>query len=756
MNPRHLETVTPGRKAVAPYNFVELPTKVVQAEPQCNGQLRDNDRYYPDRNTGTIKCTLTTESPLYIRCGLSPENFAKYGCEPDENLNKEELAAKRQLLADFFQYPENLKPVVPGSSLRGMFRNLVEIISFGKIEKVSDQQKLSFRAVAAESDDPLKIKYTDSLGNFARNVKAGYLKKRGNKWFIQAVVKIDNPPFRVINESFIKVKEEDISNSLPSLITMDKENYIPQSIKISFQDEFTVSEDCNAYEFKGYLVTSGNMLETENTTETERRESLCRKEGRKYHYLILEIDEDKDLIEISNDAILSYCSALTNFQQGQEKPFKKNSKNKFDKKMGTLKDGQPIFYCQPKGKVVTLFGHSPNFRIPYSPNNDGCASSAVDFIPQSVGESDIIDLADAIFGFVRRKKDSFKSGNQQIDKSRAGRIFISDAHTTNKDPWLTNDTVTPHILASPKPTTFPHYLVQTSNEKKHLKHYGSKPNQDTVIRGHKLYWHKGDVKKDCIQTDASEQEIEKKQLQYTEIKPIKSEVSFEFTIYFENLSDVELGVLLWVLNLTNNKSNQLKLLNLDSEDREKYRFSLGMGKPLGMGAVMIEDFELRLNKRYLSQPKNRYTQLFEGDNWLIGDRPIQAEAYEPYLHKFEQYIIANIHEDDLPRNCNDRAILRLKDIPRIQMLLAILSWDYPREYETRYMQIERDTSKDYLCTTKDNEQTINEYKCRLILPTPLQIKQIPDSRKNTTPNDQGNSEGGNENLARQRPQRPKK
>jgi CRISPR-associated protein (TIGR03986 family) len=327
---------------------------------------------------------------------------------------------------------------------------------------------------------------------------------------------------------------------------------------------------------------------------------------------------------------------------------------------------------------------------------------------------------------------------------------------SNKDPWLTNDTVTPHILASPKPTTFPHYLVQTSNEKKHLKHYGSKPNQDTVIRGHKLYWHKGDVKKDCIQTDASEQEIEKKQLQYTEIKPIKSEVSFEFTIYFENLSDVELGVLLWVLNLTNNKSNQLKLLNLDSEDREKYRFSLGMGKPLGMGAVMIEDFELRLNKRYLSQPKNRYTQLFEGDNWLIGDRPIQAEAYEPYLHKFEQYIIANIHEDDLPRNCNDRAILRLKDIPRIQMLLAILSWDYPREYETRYMQIERDTSKDYLCTTKDNEQTINEYKCRLILPTPLQIKQIPDSRKNTTPNDQGNSEGGNENLARQRPQRPKK
>lgn len=762
MNPRHLDTVTPGRKAIAPYNFVELPTQIVQAEPQCNGQLRDNDRYYPDRNTGTIKCTLTTQSPLYIRCGLSPENFSNYGCEPDENLNKEELAAKRQLLADFFQYPENLNPVLPGSSLRGMFRNLVEIISFGKIEKVSDQQKFSFRAVAAESDDPLNQLYRSQL----KDVRAGYLEldKKRNKWFLQPAEEVDE-------KFFMPVKEEYILEYLPSLIAMKKINYIPQYLPISFEvtsSSINVSEELheNSYYHKGYLVTSGNMLENmlETSTEIERGKKLSQKEGRKYHYIIGEPDQSATRYEISNDAILSYCSALTNFQQGQEKPFKNNSKNKFHKKMGTLKDGQPIFYCQPKGKLVTLFGHSPNFRIPYSPNNDGCASSAVYFIPQGVGESDIIDLADAIFGFVRRKKDkqendSSKKEEKHLDKSRAGRIFITDAHTTEQDPWLAgnpNDTITPHILASPKPTTFPHYLVQTSNEKQNLKHYGSKPNQDTVIRGHKLYWRKGDVKKDFIQTDASEQEIEKKQSQYTEIKPIKSEVSFEFTIYFENLSDVELGILLWVLNITSNKTNQLKLLNLDSQTREKYRFSLGMGKPLGMGAVMIEDFELRLNERYLSQPKNRYTQLFEGDNWLTGDRPIQAEEYEPFLHKFEQYIIANIHEDDLPKNCSDRSSLRLKDIPRIQMLLAMLSWNYPREYETRYMQIEKDTSKDYLCTTKDNEQTINEYKCRLILPTPLQIKQIPDSRKNTTPNDQGNSEGGNENSARQRPPKPPK
>ncbi|MDD1425631.1 TIGR03986 family CRISPR-associated RAMP protein [Dolichospermum sp. ST_sed9] len=760
MNPRHLEEVTKERKAVAPYNFVELPTQIVQAEPQCNGQLRDNDRYYPDRNTGAIKCTLTTQSPLYIRCGMTPDNFAKYGGKPDENLKKEEISEKRKLLADFFQYPENFNPVLPGSSLRGMLRNLVKIIGFGKIEKVSDKQKFFFRAVAAESDDPLNQPYKSQL----KDVRSGYLEldKKTNKWFIRPAEEVDE-------KFFMPVKEEEILEYLPSLIAMKKSNYIPQYLPISFEvtsSSINVSEELheNSYYHKGYLVTGGNMLENmvENSTEIERGKKLSRKEGRKYHYIIGEPNQSATRYEISSDAIENYCNALTDFQKGIEKPFKNNPKNKFDKKMGILKNCQPVFYCEPQGKVITLFGHSPNFRIPYSPNNDGCASSAVDFIPQDVGESDIVDLADAIFGFVRRKKNkhennSAKNEENHLDKSRAGRIFISDAHTTEQDPWLTgnpNDTITPHILASPKPTTFPHYLVQTSNKKEELKHYASQPNQDTVIRGHKLYWHKGDIRKDCIETDVSEQEIEKKQSQYTEIKPIKSDVSFDFTIYFENLSNIELGILLWILNLTSNKTDQLKLLNLDG--KEKYRFSLGMGKPLGMGAVMIEKFELKLNGRYLNETQNRYTQLFEGDNWLIGDRLVQTKEYETYLQKFEEYVIANIHDDDLPNNCNDRKSLCLKDIPRIQMLLAMLSWNYPREYETRYMQIERDTSKDYLCTTKDNEQTINEYKCRLILPTPLQIKQIPDSRKNTTPNDQGNSEGGNENLARQRPQRPKK
>jgi hypothetical protein len=45
--PRHIGHVPDKRQAIAPYNFVELPDKIVEAEP-----LPDGDRYHGDRYRG--------------------------------------------------------------------------------------------------------------------------------------------------------------------------------------------------------------------------------------------------------------------------------------------------------------------------------------------------------------------------------------------------------------------------------------------------------------------------------------------------------------------------------------------------------------------------------------------------------------------------------------------------------------------------------------------------------------------------------
>ena len=136
---KHIRKVPNHRQAIAPYNFVELPDRIVSAELE-NGKLQNNNRYYPDRHTGRIECTLTTSSPLYIRCGLTKEEF--------------EFAKEAKNLPDFYYIdPITKKPVLPGSSLRGMLRTLIEIISFSKITQVSNHQRLYFRAVATKSQD---------------------------------------------------------------------------------------------------------------------------------------------------------------------------------------------------------------------------------------------------------------------------------------------------------------------------------------------------------------------------------------------------------------------------------------------------------------------------------------------------------------------------------------------------------------------------------------------------------------------------
>jgi hypothetical protein len=73
--PKHIQNIPENRQAIAPYNFVELSDRVVSAQLEPNGKLRENNCYYSGRNTGKIECTLTTSSPLYIRCGLTKEQF---------------------------------------------------------------------------------------------------------------------------------------------------------------------------------------------------------------------------------------------------------------------------------------------------------------------------------------------------------------------------------------------------------------------------------------------------------------------------------------------------------------------------------------------------------------------------------------------------------------------------------------------------------------------------------------------------------
>lgn len=658
MTPKHIRSVEKNRQAIAPYNFVELPDKTIAVDSSVS-----HDRYYDNKYSGNIECLLTTSSPLYIRCNTSAQDF-------------QEGKESKQLVDFYYTNPVTKEPVLPGSSLRGMFRSLIEIISYSKLSKISDQQRFFFRAVAAPKDDPLGGLYKSIFRKHP--VKAGYLRYQNGNWFIQ--------PAKLIEESpFVWVKDSLVSQSINGFISLRDNHYLPQHISdVYFEDIYTNNSRKFAgsisisaeYEYSGTLITSGNMVESnQNAANTKRRN----------HCLVREIDTTAKPIKINEDAIWHYREALTTFQS-QDPPFDSNH--------GALEEDRCIFYCEPsaRGKEINFFGHSPNFRIPYLLKDQGTSSSAKDFIPTELRDSNSIDFAESIFGCVAGKESEKKV-------AIASRIFFSDGICQEidlNDVFMTGiGGKVPKILASPKPTTFQHYLVQDGSVRKDLKHYGSKPIEETVIRGHKLYWHKGQ-NPDIWHLDP--QNVS--ETQSTRIRPVKAGKSFKFDIKFENLSSVELGALLWILDIAT---------------QDKYRFSLGMGKPLGMGAVKIQ------HKVNLCDRKQRYENLFsQTHTWVTGyGNELTADSITEHIGNFEEHILTQLNEINKQK---------LRHLSRIKTLLTMLEWkDMLSEEEMnqrRYMEIERDRNNaDVLgVPVKPSDSTVNEYSDRRVLPSPMQIR----------------------------------
>lgn len=702
--PEQLTQIPADRIAYAPYNFIPLPAHAVPAETVDPDQrivvptkknepqpieaqyLVRHDQYIAGRHTGTITCTLTTETPLYVRCGQTSKNYARLieleqtsKRTPEED--KEYLRLKND--PNFFAAPSH-DAVIPGSSLRGLFRTLVEIVSHSKIDIVTNQVPMFFRAVAAPNDDPLRNPYQAIIGQNRRNVQAGYLVYQDHTWSIR-------PASESHNHTFMEVKDKNVH--LVNFPRYNDHDFNIQYTAISYttardrKDSTYINhvDSAGKYSLAGTIVSSGNMNETKASVESPRKK----------YWVVFPENKDAPLIRIDEAAINDYINGLTAYQASPP----------FDPHIGMLQEGRPVFYVRPKTGAVVYFGHSPNFRIPARPPEMDHATTPFDLIPAQLKTGGIgapyVDLTEAMFGFVRQRHQQWNDKLPHL-QAYAGRLRFSDAHLV--DPHITDiweNEITPPILASPKPTTFQHYLVQTQTQRRALNHYGT---HGALIRGHKQYWHHGQVDSNNVRYQPKRNQTEKV-TQTTRMRPVKAGISFMFSIHFENLSNVELGALIWILRT--------------AEEDSDYRLKLGMGKPFGMGVIKI-GYSLELTQRV-----NRYQQLFQDNQWYVAQEQITKDGVHPYERAFIDYIWANID----PQRTGKRW---LSHIPRIKQLLTMLRWtdifpastvhDQHTQQRTvpwneivRYLEIERDQGKWNLGE--------NEYSERRILPLPSEIRK---------------------------------
>lgn len=579
--------------ARAPYNFVPLNTEVVEAP--TNPKELGFDRYHADRQTGWIEVRLENSTPLYIRDSLTEDEMKQEA--------KAAQSGEKFINSNFFSPGGQLK--IPGSSLRGMLRNLVEIVSFGKFGPFDDR-RLYFRGLADQSN--LRKDYQQRMSSYDRRAKkanykmsAGVLKKCGfNSYEI------------LPSNNFTQIPK----GKARGLVQQLGGQYAPfKFYRLGSQ----------------YLVVSGDMT------------------NKKKDWLIDFPPPQTKGFPLPDADVKDYLNDRTRFEDAlnliEEAP-------KYDQ-------GVPCFYSKLKdrhGQERISFGHTAMFRLAYE-------KTIGDHIPSQLKDPDKIDIAGAIFG----NEETF-----------AGRIFVEDAELdAGQDPkQVLMDDAEPRILSAPKPTTFQHYLVQSSDSNKELQHY----NSGSAIRGNKLYWHK----EGRTWKETDREKIEKSPKQYTRINPVRPGTTFTGRIRFENLSQIELGALLFSLELP-----------------EGCLHKLGMGKPLGLGSVRIAP------RLFLSKRKARYTSLFS--EWKE-EPQADNEALKEAKAEFERYVLDRLGESSETSLWSTARLKELEIMLNYKKGLARANAG-----QTDYMNI----------TPR------NDFKFRNVLPKPSQVRsKAPYTKKN--------------------------
>ena len=641
--PTHSNQISEERQAVAPYNFVPLPSAIrLMDDPPTQGV------YHEDMLSGCISCLLKNSTPMYVRAAQTLKEF--------EN---EEHPSKPFYYGVSGDKKESL--LIPGSSIRGMLRTLVEVVSHSRISPVFDKQ-LFYRSVENTSMGDV---YRDRMKD---KVRAGFFRQdKTGSWItptIAARVSRDEIRRAFNVKNIYKERDEKgtlIRESSPKRVPSEELQH--KTVYVALHDDSYDEQDrfFNVVEFskkqtgeleEALLVITGDM---------KVRPGKDGKKKEKKEFVFLQTDSnvkiplDDEQIELfeDKDQITQYQGYAFNGD-------------------GKLKDGDPVFYLPgDREKPIIGFGRAYMFRLPYQFSPLGLLPDEMKKFPEKH------DLAETLFGYVPQDKN----GRKQV----ASRLRISDACFQGDDiQQALMDEVRLKVLSSPKPTTFQHYLTQGKpNDPDRLFHYDS-PRSSTTLRGHKFYWHKGSITPDDYQ--ASEKDVKEHESQYAPaVKPIREGQTFKFEINFENLRIEELGALLWVLGKAGDPD---------------YRLKIGMGKPYGLGSVSIE------SKVSFENRKQRYEKLLAGNTWHCAQEESPQNETDAKT-AFARWLFGN----------PDASIEQVDHLSRIQELLVMLSWsEHPNPKKTRYMEVDEFAGRKNMVTGEGGH-----FPKRPVLPTPRQV-----------------------------------
>ena len=546
----------PAKVKQYPYNFVSLKDK---------NDVVDRGERKLGTNTGKLVCKLVNKTPLFIM-GKS---------EQDNKGHTKEWFCREKGIT-----------IIPGSSLKGVIRNIIDVLTNSVIRNVEDE-KLEQRMGAGKFESVFGI-----IESLPENGKKGIIVEAEKiKVKTKEKIEIGYKKFEFKDNGKEFSKKYNAKDGLIERVKLKDSIYNLKETEIKIKPGVTTVEKLitNSKEYKNYLTDNENSVQgvlwfsSPIYGKIHEKLLIPKKNGRKFEFSKEEYEDFKYIIKQRAERI----------KNGKDI---NSSTFYYDK---NLEIGDPLLFEVKDGKMAEhlAFSEIPRLRYKFSP---------LDLVPEEFCPGDSLknlSFSERLFGTTG---DITKKDEEKKDElvALSGKVFFEDAKNYKPEMIDNGNPVTLKAFGEPHPTLTTFYLDNIE------KNYNE--NKGVSIRGRKFYWHhKEKIGKPFSEYRKSVEMPKDKNGQNKfaynsslELMDINNE--FEFNVNFENLTDEELGVLIYAIEL---------------EDGLLHK--VGKGKAFGFGSCKIEI------KEFLLENKDKYK------DFLL--EPFEKESKkEDYINKAKE------------------------------------------------------------------------------------------------------------------------
>lgn len=616
-------TKRPLNEITAPYNFVPLSSWIFKPDW---AEKVSHDIPFPDGVSGVLTMKLKAYTPLLI------------------GHNQKE--ATEQTPGEVHPFKVGNQYAIPGSTLKGMIRNVLEIASFGKMQMV-DEKRLAIRDITGGGH--LKNIYSERM----KDQKAGFLclKKKPDSNCIAELIPCNyahithndlknhinykqclfeqRTPVEKKYEKWIKLTKQnnEQKGSLPSIGFNTQTQPRQQHITLARPQK-------KGGRYKGRLVFTGQISD-----KCERGDRVNRYGKYRDFVFYQNPNQQPSPIDVS-----ARCLADFRLNHGENDKKHGGSWPKYWSKKFYAGEKIPVFYHGTDIDIKSI-GLAFMYKLAYEYSiGETIAHTNTEHRPDIAGQNGLepfYDFPELLFGTV----DETQKDRSIDDNSLKSRISfgLSLGPTVGE---VSENKSNATILNGPKPTYFPNYLQQPraiDNKLpggKNPTAYMTYMDKNAEIRGWKRYPVR---EKDMV--NPTKPTGKQKNTVKTTLFPLPEHVEFKGKIRFHNLKPNELGALLWAMTWGGDSS---------------LRHNIGMGKPFGYGQVRLSISQVEL----ISNEEIQAEKEFRSHTYSTADEI--NDFITEYTHQYKQMM-----ENEYSANTRPEADINWQSSPQIKNLLAM-------------------------------------------------------------------------------------